>query len=76
MMVRPRHAKPAPVVIGREVSYTVDGAPKVHRRTFMDAHSYSLRAWREGLAVAHLGDLRGWARIDVKGIRDVTNQEG
>lgn len=51
-------------LVGQRVTYRVVGGG-VGERVFMDTNRYSVRLWREGLAVAILGDHTQWQRIEL-----------
>ena len=62
-------------MIGQRAEYRMDGKPAILDRTFMDTHRYSERAWREGLAVAVLGDYRKWQRIELIGVQPIMSED-
>lgn len=58
-------------LIGQRVEFCLDENNTVQSRTFTDTNGYDQRAWREGLAVAVLGDFKLWRHVQLIGVAPI-----
>lgn len=58
-------------LIGQHVEFCLDENNTVQSRTFTDTNGYDQRAWREGLAVAVLGDFKLWRHVQLIGVAPI-----